>query len=137
MVKLLRLFVSILRLAFSVRLFVESQELLDTNANTHTLKVTTASDKRIRVSSFSPLNNHQAGMFELAFNNYDVDKGRSVTITVEDLAGSKGATNGTAPKCRHYIDVGMNLAMAAGETSQQVTEAAVDHNEVVGNLTVY
>ena len=80
-------------------------------------------------------------MFELESTNYEVEKGKSVTVKIKRVGGSKGAATvrfitepGTGVHGKVYQDTTQDVTFKDGETEKTVTIPTIDFTEQADSI---
>ena len=102
----------------------------------HTITLVNKTGEPIATEGIYTLNNDSKGMFELESTNYEVEKGKPVTVKIKRVGGSKGAATvrfitepGTGVHGKVYQDTTQDVTFKDGETEKTVTIPTIDFTE--------
>ena len=102
----------------------------------HTITLVNKTGEPIATEGIYTLNNDSKGMFELESTNYEVEKGKPVTVKIKRVGGSKGAATvrfitepGTGVHGKVYQDTTQDVTFEDGETEKTVTIPTIDFTE--------
>ena len=107
----------------------------------HTITLVNKTGEPIATEGIYTLNNNSKGMFELEATSYDVEKGKTITVTIKRVGGSKGAATvrfitepGTGVHGKVYQDTTQDVTFADGETEKTVTIPTIDFTEQADSI---
>ena len=107
----------------------------------HTITLVNKTGEPIATEGIYTLNNNSKGMFELEATSYDVEKGKTITVTIKRVGGSKGAATvrfitepGTGVHGKVYQDTTQDVIFADGETEKTVTIPTIDFTEQADSI---
>ena len=102
----------------------------------HTITLVNKTGEPIATEGIYTLNNNSKGMFELESTNYEVEKGKPVTVKIKRVGGSKGTATvrfitepGTGVHGKVYQDTTQDVTFEDGETEKTVTIPTIDFTE--------
>ena len=102
----------------------------------HTITLVNKTGEPIATEGIYTLNNDSKGMFELESTNYEVEKGKPVTVKIKRVGGSKGTATvrfitepGTGVHGKVYQDTTQDVTFEDGETEKTVTIPTIDFTE--------
>ena len=102
----------------------------------HTITLVNKTGEPIATEGIYTLNNDSKGMFELESTNYEVEKGKPVTVKIKRVGGSKGTATvrfitepGTGVHGKVYQDTTQDVTFKDGETEKTVTIPTIDFTE--------
>ena len=102
----------------------------------HTITLVNKTGDPIATEGIYTLNNDSKGMFELESTNYEVEKGKPVTVKIKRVGGSKGTATvrfitepGTGVHGKVYQDTTQDVTFEDGETEKTVTIPTIDFTE--------
>ena len=107
----------------------------------HTITLVNKTGEPIATEGIYTLNNDSKGMFELESTNYEVEKGKPVTVKIKRVGGSKGAATvrfitepGTGVHGKVYQDTTQDVTFKDGETEKTVTIPTIDFTEQADSI---
>ena len=116
-----------------------SQKVFETDdlaPGQHTITLVNKTGEPIATEGIYTLNNDSKGMFELESTNYEVEKGKPVTVKIKRVGGSKGTATvrfitepGTGVHGKVYQDTTQDVTFEDGETEKTVTIPTIDFTE--------
>ncbi|MCY7068653.1 alpha-L-fucosidase [Streptococcus oralis] len=121
-----------------------SQKVFETDdlaPGQHTITLVNKTGEPIATEGIYTLNNDSKGMFELESTNYEVEKGKPVTVKIKRVGGSKGAATvrfitepGTGVHGKVYQDTTQDVTFEDGETEKTVTIPTIDFTEQADSI---
>ena len=107
----------------------------------HTITLVNKTGEPIATEGIYTLNNDSKGMFELESTNYEVEKGKPVTVKIKRVGGSKGTATvrfitepGTGVHGKVYQDTTQDVTFEDGETEKTVTIPTIDFTEQADSI---
>ena len=107
----------------------------------HTITLVNKTGEPIATEGIYTLNNNSKGMFELESTNYEVEKGKPVTVKIKRVGGSKGTATvrfitepGTGVHGKVYQDTTQDVTFEDGETEKTVTIPTIDFTEQADSI---
>ena len=121
-----------------------SQKVFETDdlaPGQHTITLVNKTGEPIATEGIYTLNNDSKGMFELESTNYEVEKGKPVTVKIKRVGGSKGTATvrfitepGTGVHGKVYQDTTQDVTFEDGETEKTVTIPTIDFTEQADSI---